>query len=588
MTIPSGTEAELDTSPESGRGRVLLVGKNSQLVGRLLPLLRRGEAVSHSSISDVDFAQYQKVYLFSWSKAAMSENESLIDCIPGERLVLISTTAVLALGVRPQWATYPKWKRLAERRVLERGGAVLRVGVTDEAVLDRSVGFVLFSSIERLASAINELLPRDCGVATVGDIRRGGGRGWRLWVQRAYWAVQRLLPSGMPSARMPLDAVMRLSRAKTYGYSGDAQSCFWPTIQVGFGVLGEAFWRNRRELSETLVIYSGKRNEKVRGDGFQGTLLGYRKRGLAELWHGVHCSPVSGMEGYVRKSVPLFVPRSKSMPRNSRAFHVDSISWDGSHWQLRSDGGREPPRLLMCRNLVLSAGPLENCRLLANWLGAEFHLDDHEARFLGVCRLDDAVTSGLVRKLGPLVQRSYAMELAAGDIEVLVDVRPYAQDRFQAFSGSEIYVRSLVGIVAALLRSGSLGRINEAFYNKFGWAFGAKVMAVHVQALAKGSIQVGPHPFGGLSATRSRLAESDWEHVCAAVSSRLASFDRARMSASVDAQHACGGGTKWRSDEVREHVSSGRLVVVGAPGDFKLSARHHTKDVMREMLQNAQ
>ena len=97
----------------------LVIGSNSALVRGLgnfdVP------SISHCDIPEVDFSNYDEIFLFSWSKRSLHENVELIEAIPGEKLIFVSTIAVFSIGLKQQWNNYPNWKAACETLTKSRG-----------------------------------------------------------------------------------------------------------------------------------------------------------------------------------------------------------------------------------------------------------------------------------------------------------------------------------------------------------------------------------------------------------------------------------------------------------------------------------
>lgn len=109
--------------------KICIVGRNSKLVSTL-GLPRSIPRVSHIDLPRLDLSSFDLVYVFSWCNDT-DVMKRLISLIPSEKVVFISSLAVYSLLLRDQWNRYPSAKAEIERYVIDRGGKVLRIGLTD-------------------------------------------------------------------------------------------------------------------------------------------------------------------------------------------------------------------------------------------------------------------------------------------------------------------------------------------------------------------------------------------------------------------------------------------------------------------------
>ena len=75
----------------------LIIGENSKIILRIKNNLINFDFISNIKIIKTNLNNYKYIYLFSWDFDSNKNNIKNINLIPNEKIVLISTTAVLAL-----------------------------------------------------------------------------------------------------------------------------------------------------------------------------------------------------------------------------------------------------------------------------------------------------------------------------------------------------------------------------------------------------------------------------------------------------------------------------------------------------------
>ena len=75
----------------------LIIGENSKIILRIKNNLINFDFISNIKIIKTNLNNYKDIYLFSWDFDSNKNNIKNINLIPNEKIVLISTTAVLAL-----------------------------------------------------------------------------------------------------------------------------------------------------------------------------------------------------------------------------------------------------------------------------------------------------------------------------------------------------------------------------------------------------------------------------------------------------------------------------------------------------------
>ena len=542
----------------------LLIGKNSKLVGALSSKLFDFDFISHTEISQTDLRKYETIFLFSWSHNSLAENLEVIAQLPLHKTVFISTMAVLALAVRPQYARYPRDKLHVEKQVIAAGGSVLRIGVTDPEMVNRVTSCLPFTSTASLVEAIQGA-PRE-GLSSVYTLISGRGKvaSWRRRAAKAVDAIHGIrVMRNVPALRVPLDVALKLCGDVPYGYTADLLRLFPQKMQIGFGALGSRHWSQRPHIERPTVVVSPEEDLLLSDRGFRGTRVGKKMNGLSKFWHGAR---VVEHQGQFLKRVPILI-RRKAPPLDALSVEVEAIYFDKGAFSIRfaSDvGGVEGG----CRQLVLAAGALENCRLLGDMLNIETTLSDQEVGCIGTISTEEAVNMGMVScALGLCIRRRM---LVRDSHEICVDVRPYSK-KYQP--DMQFYNQKSSGVIWSILKRFSASILNEAIFNKFGIACATKRMLVVAQLLSEDCVVMR----GGLY-SRKRLTSEELAARTEWLKSEFNSFQEDYAIDMVDAIHYQGGRSICGSETFRELLKSNMLTVLGSPTDKALGSVHNTWD----------
>lgn len=567
---------------------ILVIGKNSRLFREVAPSLGAHTAISHDEIAGTDLSRFDDIFVFSWDFHALQPNLDLLAGLPGDRTVLISTTAVHALQLRPQWNVYPNAKAAAESQVLARGGKVVRVGITSEELLDQLHGTVPVTRPEALAKLMSAWDGTQARVIDLVSLERGRLSGMALRLALLVSALSLALPASR-LLQMPLQAIAKALRIKHCGYTADMLRFFADELLVGYGALGSTYDRARPSATRAVLV-SGRPNLTLDGDGFVHTVIGLDRIGLAALWHGVETTPCPDDPGKARKKVPLFIPRRRPPRSRTCVAHVERVAFERDSQRWRVDAAAPNGRAVqfLATRLVLAAGAIENARLLMGPGAPRARFSDHEIAMVGACPTASALAVGGVSKLGPLIRRSFSRLQDADGVPFVIEFRPFVASKHgTGKKDATFYLTSTGGVVKKLIGDLSLSRLNEAIYNKLGVAVNPGTCSVFVQAVSRNAIQVELSAGSRVSLSRSRLTSAVWATILSRASHLIPGFEAAATITSVDAQHIMGGAELFAAPGTQELVKAGHLVVLGSPTDQELSAVHNTPAMQREAVQRA-
>ncbi len=570
----------------------LIIGRNSRVVRSLSLDSDQFDLISHESVKKTDFSQYVKIFLFSFPKniSEIPEYSKLIDLIPPEKLIFISTIAVSANQKRKQWNYYPKWKALYEREVLSRGSSVLRLGVFMTDGIQGHFGAVPATTPEHLSQAILwDYHPKQIYHAY--SISRESGKIYVRMISRILHAISCRLPPGK-LFQIPLQGFCKLSGLKYYGYTADALNYYADTIQIGYGALGSSYYKYNKHHNLIKIIVSDDSDLVLNDNGFSQTLVGKHKYGLGRKWHGVSLRKTEHFSRFTKK-VPLFVKRPFRVLPFAEIGSVESIQHDDhSPWKVvvrRRNGSLAE---FFANRVVLAAGPTENIRLLGGLLGIATTASDHETAYLGACTLRDAEVAGLIERKFRIFSRpghTLALETPGG-IKFVIEGRPNVPSKAgHADETGDFYQASTFRIVIKLLARLSISRLNEALFNKLGFGFSTSHVSLFVQCLVEDAMSFaatgGPDFY--TTARRTRLSPQEWSEIAGEAAKLLPSYRRAAFIASFDSLHILGGRQLLGSDKLQALTADGSLAIVGSPTSRKLDARHHTVDLLSDIRRSA-
>ncbi len=566
--------------------KTLIIGKNARLVRQIVGKLPNCTFISHKEVDQFDFSGFDVIFVFSWDRTGMHGNAELLDELPAKKVVFISTSAVLALQRRRQWNRYPNDKQKVEFEVLKRGGRVMRIGVTDPDHALNLTGTFPFTSLDQIAEGILNWKLDGEGIVELYELISGQLDGSIGIVSRFLERLSRWLPSGAVW-QVPVQGIARLIGSKSYGYTADANASFFEEILVGYGALGSCYDRMHPSPSRLLLV-SGRPDEELNDCGFRNTRVGLGLIGLSRLWHGVMITRPTGNPLSAFKDVPLWV-RRPSAPAGRRAIaHVVAIQRLDGYWRLDAMDARHRERRFYTRQLTLAAGPLENVRLLAGLRPVDCQLSDHEIGMVGRCTANAAIQLGAVVPWGPFWRRAKVFLDEAPGVPFLVEIRPLVPSKHGGSDqDANFYLDSTRSLLIKLFKGLSLSRLNEAFFNKFGWAIPSRQCSVFVQALAKDTIKFSAAEPAGSKAVwrRERLPSTSWIHIQQTLKSRFPEFVPENTVSTVDAQHIHGGAELRRDDLISHWCNQGVLRIIGSPTTETLGAMHHTRFLQAALAQ---
>jgi len=559
----------------------LIIGENSSLVRKIRSELVDVDYVSHRKLDEIRFEHYEVVFIFSWDSLSLDGNIKLLKAVPASKLVFVSTTAIFALQRRPQWNRYPTDKHAVEQLVLADGGSVLRLGVTDPAHPKMINGAFPRTTYDSVVRALNSWQPSSQRITNLFEIEIGGLCGWRAELCKGLGFLSRLLPPSRLFQLVP-QGVAKALGFKSYGYTDDANSFFSEELLIGYGALGSYYDRSSKAKTAKVLV-SGRPDERLNGNGFRGTLVGHGNIGLARLWHGVQTNPVIGDANLAKKIVPLWVHRPQPPRTRSVIAHAHSLSLEHGVWNVAATPPVGPDIQLFARRLVLAAGPIENARLMQSIADTSCTFSDHEIGMIGTCSLRTALQMRGIRKAYPLLLRSHSWRSDLNGHTSLIEFRPLVPEKHATGTNAAFYLDSTSRLVVKVLRSLSLHRLNEAFFNKYGVGFATTRCSVFLQVLVPNAIHLVPMASGQQVLTRRRLGDEDWRAIVSAAQQLIPDLVAIESVGTVDGQHILGGAEIRQHPLIERLCDQGLLRILGSPTTAKLDALHHTRGLQEKI-----
>ena len=541
-----------------------IIGKNSNLIQNVINELSEFDLFSHKDILDINFDNYSYVYLFSWSHSLQKENFKLIEIIPSEKLIFISSVAVYANAIRTQWNKYPRTKLEIEKLVLSKGGSIVRFGVCDENLLLKHTGLIPFTSSKSILDFLNSESPSK--ITNLFSLTDGllNPNSFLAKFSTLLNTILDFLPSKI-IFQAPLELLIKLSGSPNYGYTNNCQRFFGSSLQIGYGVLGSNYWKLNMSIKRDILLVSPKNDKFLNDNGFRGLRIGKKYTGLSKFWHGV--SIVSD-QGFNKKNVPLLVKRPK-LPKNALLGEAKNFKFSNGVFRVLIDCPIDHLEI-MCPNLVLAAGAIENCKIINASSKKDISLTDHEIGFIGTVDCEEIVEKKYFKKLGFLLIGRRVFSHDKNQVFML-DFRPLSTKTVN--SKENIYNNSASGITTRIIRRFSFEQINEAFFNKFGLGISTEKLAVFMQLEVKDCISL--YSNGNLE--RKRVNDEQLTKVIKVVKEEFTSFSSTDDLFLYDGIHVFGGKELLEDILIQDLINAEKLTILGSPTESELGPFHQTQ-----------
>jgi hypothetical protein len=562
--------------------KILIIGKNSKIVKSIESKLSQNYTlISHNELKKIDIDSYKLIYLFSWSHTKFKENLAIVNSLPRQKVIFISSLSVLTLNMRSQWAKYPNEKAAIEKKILDKNGYILRIGFFISSSGNRfsSGGSYPITTPEQLVNWMEKfdvtVTKKESNIFSIKTFKKS-------FFDRKLFDVLHLLSIKSESTltRKFLWLIPRLFSKEKRGYSGDLLSCFSENIQIGYGVLGSRYakkYHNSRG-SQTYIV-STMPDEMLNSNGFRLSRVGKFKTGLSKYWHGV--SIIKKNQNYYKK-VPLIVRRPK-LPIFYTRGDVISINYSDNIFEITYKNVKNKILKKYSNKLCLAAGPLENIRLISNYVKENTSLSDQEIGRFGYINYQDFISSFNPVTLGPFIycKKVIRSKIDYGQnnkIDYLIEARPNIGKKYK--DQNEFYMAQSKTIFYKLITQFSFKRINEAFYNKFGVCVKTNSFQVYVQILSENCINYDFNK--GFS--RDRIQKKIIQLVINDLKKYFKSYAVNNNEIElIDALHIQGGENLLQNNNVQKLLLNHKLTIVGSPTSIKLNSFHNTENLSKSL-----
>jgi len=547
-----------------------IIGKNSKIIKEIKNNLEGFDILSHMDCFDFDFSKYSHIYLFSWSHSSQNDNMKILEALPIEKVIFVSTVSVYANAIKLQWNKYPLMKLQVENIILRAGGKVLRLGICDQRLLNKHKGLIPFTPSTDIINFLNLETPSQ--VTNLFCLERGKINPESL-MARFVSCVNRvcdILPTHL-IFQAPLELFIKMLGSSDYGYTNNTLRFFGDSTQIGYGAVGSHHWNAKLSSNNDVLLVSPKNDILLDSHGFRGLRIGKNRTGLSKFWHGV--SIIRDQNGFSKK-VPLLINRA-SLPNYAIKAEAKSFDFHDGSFKVLIDSPIEKLEMLS-NKLILAAGAIENCKIINRTVQKDVTLSDHEIGFIGTINCDEIIKKGYLKKIGPfLIGRGVFCHSISPAF--ILDFRPFSKAIIN--SKYNLYNDSASGILVKLMRRFTFGQLNEAFFNKFGVGISSDKLGVFIQLEVKNCISLSNN--GTL--LRKRAEKEELRFVLEMVKNKFPSFISSSEPYLFDGIHVVGGQELLNDSLIKSLLKSGKLTIVGSPTKSPLGPFHNTQKLIDEL-----
>jgi hypothetical protein len=556
----------------------LIIGKNSKIVNEIYKDLKNIDLISHVDIDSIEFNKYQNIFLFSWSHKNQQENLDIISKLPLEKTVLISTTAVYSYLVRKQWAAYPQSKSECENIVYSAGGGILRIGVWGLDQQNKIYGPYQLTTKKNLAEKINNWQIPEGRICNLYDLAYGKLSGTREKIAKLMGNISLRLPSKM-ICQLPFILTGRILKYSNYGYSGDAMNCCVGKLLIGYGAFGGYLYSKKLYKIDKIITSKGL-DFSLGFNGFKNTLIGKSRFGLSSKWHGVYIENLKGRlsKRILRNKNNRSLPIDKCLGGNILSIifkndtfkcSVDYKNKNIHNYYAEKSIANGPSYEILADSIILSAGPIENARILNTLEKININFDDHELALVGELDVEE-VNNSSIKCMGPLIFYKNTLEHQCEKYSILLDFRPKVDSKIN--ENLIFYNESSKKIIFKLFKKLNFPRLNEAFFNRFKVGIKTKKLQLYAQVLVRDCIK-----FEDGKLSRERISRSDWGLICQSLANVFKTFEPYHSIISIDAQHIWSSNKFKKGGIIDVLQNEGKLQIFGSPSsDVTMTNRHHT------------
>jgi len=541
----------------------LIIGTNSEIVRKIKAKINNADYISHLDIFKTNLNIYKIIFVFSWSHNSLLDNVKLINQLPLKKVIFISTVSVLSLQKRSQWNSYPNNKKKIEKIVLNNRGSVLRLGIFDDLKKKHNSSVIPYTSYKQLTKFLNQKEYKN----QIYDCFELYCTNKNLTFLENFFYEISIFFSNIKIIRKGCEAIAKyILKSFFYGYTADTLSFFCKNLQIGYGAVGS---EHLKYLNNRLVVVSYKKDKIISNNGFNKTYIGYDKTGLSKYWHGVYLEKTNNK---FYKRVPFIVKRKKK-PKNSIEAHVKNLSYTNRHFLSICKSKNNLVKIYSSR-IILAAGILENIRLLqslSNNKKVKVILNDHEWYNLGFINLQEALDKKFIRKKWFLIFRDKLLFKKLNNINLVIEFRPFSDFHLKNKS-FKFYSDLKNNILFKIIRNLSFSRINEAFFNKFGFSLYTNKIILTALISHKGSVI-----YDCFDIKKKRLSKNILQQITNEAKLEFQTLVTLNKKETFDSQHINGGAEILEKIKIKNLIKSKKMYIAGFPYKIKDNDFYPTK-----------
>ena len=538
----------------------LIVGKNSYLIKKLNLKFKNIDIVSHTDLDNINFNIYSVIFVFSYSKK-FKENILFLEKIPLNKVVYISTASVLSLIFRKQPFTYPNIKSKVEDYLLDKKKPIIcRLGYFPEfqplppnKILYPHTGLVKLRNF-----LVNfNLEKKNEKIINLFDVKKS---------KSPYLQKYKILDffEDIKYFYFLISCIKKFLKIHPYGYTRDHLKAFAKNLQIGYGVIGSGIYKKYKSKID-LVLHSGMPNIELGKNGFIKTIIGKEKIGLAKYWHGSYDKFIFNRE-YIKKVILLnffLLPSYKKFIK----FNVESINTVNQS----VNSGKFS---IYYKRLILAAGPFENLRIL-NKKKINIKGSDHDNAYIGQISLKEALQKKFIRSFGFFIIRGNLFV----NKNYILDFRP----GYNVFKNNHYYKRnffliykSKIMIILNSILNFDFERLNEAFFNKFGFAFKTKKIIACIQLLRPNCISLFIKNHKYVLIKRKKILKNEIIRLKSSLKNKFETIDIFKNPIFVDSQHVFFDIKNNHFSKKNFDKNKKSILIAGSPGEFNFGPLWHS------------
>ena len=523
----------------------LIIGTNSEIVRKIKAKINNADYISHLDIFKTNLNIYKSIFVFSWSHNSLLDNVKLINQLPLKKVIFISTVSVLSLQKRSQWNSYPNNKKKIEKIVLNNRGSVLRLGIFDDLKKKHNSSVIPYTSYKHLTKFLNQIEYKN----QIYDCFELYCTNKNLSILEKFFYEISVFFSNIKIIRKGCEVIAKyILNSFFYGYTADTLSLYCKNLQIGYGAIGS---QHLKYLNDRLVAVSYKKDKIISNNGFNQTYIGYDKTGLSKYWHGVYLEKTNNK---FYKKVPFIVDRKKK-PKSSIEVHVKKISYTNKHFLSICKSIDNLVKIYSLR-IILAAGIFENIRLLQSLLNnkkLKINLNDHEWFNLGFINLEEAINKKFIIKKWFLIFRDKLLVKKFNNLNLVIEFRPFSDLHLENKS-FKFYSDLKNNIFIKIIKNFTFLRLNEAFFNKFGFSLYTNKIILCALINNKGSVT-----YDCFDIKKKRLSKNILNKITNEVKSEFKTLVTLEKKETFDSQHINGGEEILEKLEIKNLITKHNL-----------------------------